>query len=166
MAAKLPILAKAFPPGDFIREELEDRGWTQQQLADRMGRPLQTVNMIVNGRKAITAETASQLEDVFGPSAIYWMNLESTWQLYKLSQQRQKIVDELTAAVLESLSPSRKIGGPRRRTAIKPPLAPSLLAEAGVKMCVPKVAMPRNSSDSRKKAYDKALTKTRKRSPK
>jgi addiction module HigA family antidote len=77
MSTTVPNLAKAFPPGDFIREELEDRGWTQQQLAKKMGRPLQTVNMIVNGRKAITAETASQLQTVFGPSAAYWMNLEA-----------------------------------------------------------------------------------------
>ena len=61
----LSPLAKAFPPGDFIREELEERGWTQQGLADRMGRPLQTVNMIVNGHKAITADTASQLAKAF-----------------------------------------------------------------------------------------------------
>jgi addiction module HigA family antidote len=89
MSSKVRTLAKAFPPGDFIREELEHRGWTQQQLAVRMGRPLQTVNMIINGRKAITAETASQLETVFGPSAAYWMNLEAIWQLYKLAEKRK-----------------------------------------------------------------------------
>jgi addiction module HigA family antidote len=88
MAATLPTLAKAFPPGDFIREELEERGWTQQELAERMGRPLQAVNMIVNGRKAITAETAYQLQNVFGPSANYWMNLESAWQLYKVAEKK------------------------------------------------------------------------------
>jgi plasmid maintenance system antidote protein VapI len=53
-----------------------------------MGRPLQAVNMIVNGRKAITAETAYQLQNVFGPSATYWMNLESTWQLYKVAEKK------------------------------------------------------------------------------
>ena len=53
-----------------------------------MGRPLQAVNMIVNGRKAITAETAYQLQKVFGPSATYWMNLESTWQLYKVTAKK------------------------------------------------------------------------------
>ena len=44
--------------------------------------------MIVNGRKAITAETAYQLQKVFGPSATYWMNLESTWQLYKVAAKK------------------------------------------------------------------------------
>ena len=110
MATILPTLAKAFPPGDFIREELEERGWTQQQsLRSRIGRPLQTVNMIVNGHKAITAETAYKLQKVFGPSAIYWMNLESIWQLYKLNEKkkiaarREKRVERLASPESSSL---------------------------------------------------------------
>jgi HTH-type transcriptional regulator/antitoxin HigA len=89
MARELRTLAKAFPPGDFVREELEFHGWTQQELADRMGRPFQTVNAIVNGRKQITAETALQLEEAFGSPATYWMNLESLWKLYKLGQKKK-----------------------------------------------------------------------------
>src|SRR5436189_6436897 len=42
-------LAQVFPPGEFIREELEARGWTQGDLAVILGRPIQVVNGIVNG---------------------------------------------------------------------------------------------------------------------
>ena len=73
----------AFPPGKLIREELDARGWTQKELADRMDRPVQTISMIVNGRKAITAETALQLQEVFGASAGMWMGLEADWQMHK-----------------------------------------------------------------------------------
>jgi addiction module HigA family antidote len=118
MSSNVPTLAKAFPPGDFIREELEHRGWTQQQLAVRMGRPLQTVNMIVNGRKAITAETASQLETVFGPSAAYWMNLEAIWQLYKLAEKRKAAVrSEKSRATHKAKSGIAQPATPRRRDA-------------------------------------------------
>src|SRR5208337_1785509 len=45
---------RAFPPGDFIREELEARGWTQRDLAEIIGRPVQTVSAIVNqGNSAV-----------------------------------------------------------------------------------------------------------------
>lgn len=47
-------VASVFPPGDFIREELEARGWTQRDLAEILGRPIQAVNAIVNGKKEIT----------------------------------------------------------------------------------------------------------------
>ena len=37
--AKLGPSYEAFPPGDLIRRELEYRGWTQDDLAQIMGRP-------------------------------------------------------------------------------------------------------------------------------
>lgn len=83
--------AEAFPPGDFIREELEVRRWSQGDLARIMGRPTQVINEIVNGRKAVTAETAKQLAAAFGSSAQLWLNLESTWQLWKADEPDPKI---------------------------------------------------------------------------
>ncbi len=83
MTAKRRPVAEVFPPGDFIREELEFRGWTQSDLARIMGRPFQTVNAILNGRKSVTARTARELEAALGPSAEFWMNLEVSYQLHK-----------------------------------------------------------------------------------
>jgi HTH-type transcriptional regulator / antitoxin HigA len=73
--------AQVFPPGDFIREELEARGWTQRDLARVIGRPLQAVNELVNGRKQITAGTAKELGLAFGTGPELWMNLESAYRL-------------------------------------------------------------------------------------
>ncbi len=83
MATKPKTRREAFPPGDHIREEIAYRGWTQADLANIMGRPLQVVNEIINGKKAITARTAYELEAALGPSAVTWMNLETSWQLYR-----------------------------------------------------------------------------------
>jgi HTH-type transcriptional regulator/antitoxin HigA len=83
MPSKRRPVAEVFPPGDFIREELEARGWRQSDLAAILGRPFQTVNAIINGRKAITSRTARELEAAFGPSAEFWMNLETSYQLHK-----------------------------------------------------------------------------------
>ena len=75
--------AEVFPPGDFIREELEARQWTQGDLASVLCRPLQAINEIVNGKKKITAETAKELAAAFGTSPDLWLNLETTYQLSK-----------------------------------------------------------------------------------
>jgi HTH-type transcriptional regulator / antitoxin HigA len=82
MANRRPIY-QAFPPGDHLREEIEYRGWSQGALARMMGRPVQVINEIINGRKAITARTARELEAALGSSAELWMNLETSYQLYK-----------------------------------------------------------------------------------
>jgi len=60
---------------------LEVTGWTQRELATRMGRPVQVINEIINAKKAITAETALQLEAALGLSAEFWMSLESNYRL-------------------------------------------------------------------------------------
>jgi HTH-type transcriptional regulator/antitoxin HigA len=74
--------AEAFSPGDFIQEELEARGWKQEDFAAILGKPLSTVNGIINGKKAIVPETAKKIAAAFGNSPQFWMNLETAWQLY------------------------------------------------------------------------------------
>jgi len=79
------INPEAFLPGEYIREELVERGWTQMDLADILGRPPQVVNEILAGKRSITAETARGLADAFGTSAQLWMNLEASHQLSRMS---------------------------------------------------------------------------------
>lgn len=75
------IPAEVFPPGEYIRDELEARGWTQQDLALILGRPANAVNQIIAGKRSITPETAKGLAAAFGTSADFWMNLENAYQL-------------------------------------------------------------------------------------
>ena len=74
-------VAEVFPPGEFIREELEARDWSQIELAEIIGRQPRVVHELIAGKRAITPETAKALGDAFGTSAQYWMNLESAYQL-------------------------------------------------------------------------------------
>ncbi len=68
------------PPGDTLLELLEERGMTQSELAQRTGRPIKTINEIIHGKKALTAETAMQLERVLGAPASFWLNRERIYR--------------------------------------------------------------------------------------
>jgi HTH-type transcriptional regulator/antitoxin HigA len=68
-------------PGHILRREIEARGWTQKDLADKVGRPYQAINEIIHGRKQITAVTALAFSRVLGTSAEFWMNLETNYRL-------------------------------------------------------------------------------------
>lgn len=70
-----------FPPGQLLEEELAARGMSQKELAERMGRPPQAINEIVRGKKALTAETALQLEHALGIPAYLWIRLEGEYRL-------------------------------------------------------------------------------------
>ncbi|MCH8051981.1 MAG: HigA family addiction module antidote protein, partial [Chloroflexi bacterium] len=71
---------QATPPGESLAELLEVLGISQRELAVRSGRPEQAISEIINGKKAITAETALQLEKVLGTPSSFWVNLESRYQ--------------------------------------------------------------------------------------
>jgi HTH-type transcriptional regulator/antitoxin HigA len=72
----------AIPPGEYLAEEIDVRGISQKDLAKRMGRPVNAINEIINGKKSIIAETALQLEEVMPEiPARFWLNLETDFQL-------------------------------------------------------------------------------------
>ncbi len=83
MAVRTP--AEVFPPGEFIKDELVEREWTQADLAEILGRPVQAINEIVAGKKAVTPETACGLGDAFGTGPELWLNLENSWRLSQAS---------------------------------------------------------------------------------
>lgn len=75
--------AEVFHPGEFLRDELDERGWTQTEFAEIIDRPLRLVNEIVNGKRGITPETAKELGAALGTSPELWMNLDSAYHLWK-----------------------------------------------------------------------------------
>lgn len=75
--------AEAFPPGEYLRDELEERGWTVTGLAEIIGRPVEAVSEILDARKAITPDTARSFSEAFGTSAELWLNLQTAHRLHQ-----------------------------------------------------------------------------------
>lgn len=84
--------AEAFHPGEFLGEELEERGWTQTEFAEIIGRPVRLVNEIVKGKRGVTPGTAKELGAALGTSAEFWMNLETKYQLWKSGPAAPSII--------------------------------------------------------------------------
>ena len=85
----------AIHPGETLAETLEELGMSQAQLAQRMGRPLQRISEIIQGRKAITAETALQLERATGVPADFWSSSQRNYEaaLASLEEERGLVPD-------------------------------------------------------------------------
>ncbi|HEY3417897.1 MAG TPA: HigA family addiction module antitoxin [Armatimonadota bacterium] len=76
------VPAIAIHPGEILKEEIEARSMTQKELAEEMGRPVQVVNLIINGRKGISAETAVDLEKAIPEiPADFWLRLDASYRL-------------------------------------------------------------------------------------
>jgi HTH-type transcriptional regulator / antitoxin HigA len=93
-------------PGEFIKEELDARGWSQRDLAYILGCPEQAVNLIVSGRRGISAEMAKALGDAFNVPADFFANLQKA---YELSQARQPDPGVAKRASFQSVYPVREM---------------------------------------------------------
>jgi addiction module HigA family antidote len=85
----LPTNRVTTHPGDFVRENLEELGWSQVDFAKHCGISLQRLNEIINGKRGITAETAWLFGQAFGISAEFWMNLQTSHDLTKSRPPRK-----------------------------------------------------------------------------
>jgi len=68
------------PPGETIADILEEREWTQIEFAERMGQSTKHISLLLNGKAAITEETALKLESVLGSTASFWLNREAQYR--------------------------------------------------------------------------------------
>lgn len=87
------IVPEAFPPGDYIREELEAREWTQLDLAAIVDRPANVVSDIITGRRPISPEIANLLGKAFGTSAQLWMNLQTAFDLAVAESKKDDAIE-------------------------------------------------------------------------
>lgn len=91
---------EATHPGEFLREEIEERGITQTYLADRLGVKVSQLNEIINGKRSITLEFSMLLEAALGIEAEYWVNLQSRYDRGRISRD---------ASFMERLAKIRRI---------------------------------------------------------
>ena len=80
---KEPHIGVVPPPGYFIREELEARGWSQRDLAYILDCPEQAVNMIVSGKRGVSPEMAKALGEAFNVPPEFFANLQNAYDLAK-----------------------------------------------------------------------------------
>ena len=71
--------AESFPPGEYPRDEVTERGWTAIEFAAIIGWPIRTVTEILDGESEITAEAARALSQVLGTTPEVWLNLQAAW---------------------------------------------------------------------------------------
>ncbi len=100
--------AKVPHPGLIIQQELEERGWTQADLAQILGKTEGKVSEIIRGRREITAEMAQLLGSAFGTSPALWLNLETNYRL-SLAKKNEQAERTALKSKLYDLVPLREL---------------------------------------------------------
>ncbi len=82
-------------PGEHLAEELNELRMSAAELARRLGVPTNRVTSILNGRRAITGDTALRLAHFFGTSAEFWLNLQNLYELRLAERKSGKAIKTL-----------------------------------------------------------------------
>lgn len=88
-------LAPPVHPGEVLKTEfLDEIGVSAYALAKALCVPANRVTAIVNGERAITAETALRLARFFGTTEEFWMNLQTNFDLAVARQRDAARIDQ------------------------------------------------------------------------
>lgn len=98
-------------PGEILADELAEIGVSPAELARQLNVDPGRISRILNGKQAITGDTALRLGHWFGTDGQSWLNLQSAYELRLAEQQAGAEIDAL----------------PTRATAPAPPAQPALL---------------------------------------
>ena len=124
------------PPGDTIRDMMQERDWSQVQLSGRLGLSAKHTNRLIMGKVPLTDDIAFRLERVLGGSLNFWLNREVNFreQLARLDSKRryESWVGWLDELPLKDLKSAGVIPQERITKAIKPRLVEILLSFFGV----------------------------------
>ena len=85
----------AIHPGEHLAEELQELDMSAAELARKLGVPTNRITQILNGRRAITGDTALRLAHFFGTSAEFWLNLQSLYELRLAQEKAGKSIQRL-----------------------------------------------------------------------
>src|SRR5258708_34722732 len=101
-----PITTWVKHPGHYIKEEMEEREWSQRDLAFILGVSEQAINPILNGKRGISPEMAKALGEAFDVPAECFANLQ---QGYDPAQARKPDPSVAARRTMRSAYPVREM---------------------------------------------------------
>ena len=124
------------PPGDTILDLMEEREWTQAELAERLGFSHKHVNQLIKGKVALTEDAAIRLHSVLGSSVGFWLKRESQYReraaLLEARQRHAGMIAWLDQLPIKDLMKLGIIENRRVDAKAKPGLVAEMLAFFGV----------------------------------
>lgn len=124
------------PPGESILDLIEERGWTQAELATRLGYTEKHVSQLINGKVPLTQDAAIRLERVLGSSVGFWLAREAKYRereaRLEAAEKHAGWVEWLDELPLKELMTEGVIAKRRNDAKAKPALVEECLRFFGV----------------------------------
>jgi antitoxin HigA-1 len=99
-------------PGEILAGELEEIGISPTELSRQIRVPANRISQIINGKRAITGDTALRLAHWFGSSPQFWMNLQALYDVRLAEQEAGKEIKALPTKSSADAKPKTGHPGP------------------------------------------------------
>ncbi len=83
-----------FHPGEYIKDELDARGISQQDLVVKTKLSKSEISSLIHGRRNINVRIAILLEQTFGIDAEFWMNLQIKYDIDTVKKKAEKSIKQ------------------------------------------------------------------------
>lgn len=101
----------AVHPGKVLAAQLEPLNISPTELARQLAVPANRISQIINGKRAITGDTALRLAHWFGTGPEYWLNLQNLFDLSQAQRQSGVAIGRLPSRSAVSSNFTRTSGG-------------------------------------------------------
>ena len=81
-------------PGEILKDELTELELTASAFARKLSVPVNRITSILQGKRAITADTALRFSRFFGTSPQFWLNLQASYDLKIASRKHGKKIQK------------------------------------------------------------------------
>ena len=89
-------------PGEILADELDALGVRPTELSRQIRVPANRISQIINGKHAITSDTALRLARWFGTSPQFWMNLQALFDVRLAEKEAGKEIESLPTKPMKS----------------------------------------------------------------
>lgn len=74
--------------GEYLKDELNKRNWSQTEFSEIICKPLKTINQIINGKSGISPQMAYLFGEAFDQNPALWLTRQSKYQLDKVRSKQ------------------------------------------------------------------------------
>ena len=85
----------AIHPGEILADELNELKITPTELSRQISVPPNRISQIIQGKRAITGDTALRLGHWFQTSAQFWLNLQTAYDLRMATKEVGRTIAKL-----------------------------------------------------------------------
>jgi antitoxin HigA-1 len=94
----------AIHPGEHLKDELDELRMSASDLARQIQVPADRLAEVIAGKRPISAETAVLLGHWFGMSPVFWLNLQSIYDLRIAERALSKTLPKLPTRKREGVA--------------------------------------------------------------